>query len=141
MARAVRTVKLAAILIFCLAAAVSLHALRSAPVFAGGTRYELYLGTSSGEIVKTDSPALVKLFRPDVKGESARYAGDCYGRLKEQFHAKLLFCEEAAGVVNYYLYTPDLGHGVAIAGQVVNLHIAVGPSETAVGTPLIFGGF
>ena len=82
---------------------------------------------------------LYKLFTP-VAGESARYAGDRCEGIREQFSARLLFTEEVCGVVNYYLYSPRLGEGVVLNGFLVNLHIAVGEEQTAVGTPLIFGG-
>lgn len=127
-----------------LGACVSLgfvYALGRAPVFEKGTGYEFYCGTSSAEIVVSEDPALTKFLRPDVKGECAYYEGNCYGELKERFHAKLLFSERLSGIVNYYLYSPDLGGGVEIGGKRVNLHIAVGGGRTAAGTPLIFGGF
>ena len=103
--------------------------------------YELYCGTSSAEIVFTETPALDKLFRLDVRGESARYEGDVSAELMRKFGAKLLFVEEAAGVVNYYLYSEKLPRGVRLNGREVNLHIAVGEGRTAAGTPIIFGGF
>lgn len=116
-------------------------ALMRRPLFEGGYGYELYCGTSSAEIVFTETPALDKLFRLDVRGESARYEGDVSAELMQKFSAKLLFVEEAAGVVNYYLYSEKLPRGVRLNGREVNLHIAVGEGRTAAGTPIIFGGF
>lgn len=70
-----------------------------------------------------------------------RYTGDRAEELISRFRAKILFTEEAAGVVNYYCYSPLLKNTVLIGGKTVNLHIACSGSETAAGTPVIFGGF
>ena len=137
----VGTCKLLLILLAGLFCMFVLHALSAAPIFEKGVSYELYFGTSSAEIVSAEDPALIKLFRPAVKGESALYEGDKRRALEEKFHARLLFTEEAAGVTNYYYYTPDLGHGILLFGHTVNLHIAVSAERTKAGTPLIFGGY
>ena len=135
-------IKGGSVLLIALLCALFACALLRVPVFEGGEGYELYLGgSSSATIVSTQIPALDKLLHMGVKGESARYEGDLYEALKDRFHAKLLFTEEAAGVTNYYLLSPSLGPGVLLAGRRVNLHIAVGRGQTAAGTPLIFGGF
>lgn len=139
--RVLRGIKLVFILLIACSGVLFTHALSSSPVFEEGIAYELYCGTSSAEIVVTRTPALTKFLRPDVRGECVRYEGNRYLVLKEQFGAELLFTEEAAGVVNYYLYAEKLGQGVLINGKEVNLHIAVARGQTAAGTPLIFGGF
>ncbi len=114
----------------------------SAPLFEGGEGYEFFLGTSSSAAcISSSSPAAEKFFLPAVRGESARFEGDRYEELKARFHAKLLFTEEAAGTVSYYLYSPDLGRCVGLEGHSVNLQIAVRKGQTAVGSPVIFGGF
>ena len=111
------------------------------PVFDMGEVYEVSYGlSSSAQTKRTENPLFEKLTGA-VAGESVRYAGDRYEALKEKFGATLLFTEEACGVTNYYLYSRDLGEGCAVGGYLVNLHIAVSEEETAVGTPLIFGGF
>ena len=123
------------------AAGIFCYALTRAPAFAGGSGYEFSGGASSSAgIVRTDDPALYKLFHA-AAGESVRYEGDRYEALKREFSATLLFTEQACGVINYYLYSPRLGEGVWIGGCCVNLHIAVDDDRTAAGTPLIFGGF
>ncbi len=133
--------KAAAVTLACLACAVFLLLVLHAPVFPEGGGYEVYYGDSSSCLMKrTDEPLFTKL-AGGVTGESARYAGDRYEEIKARFHARLLFEEETGGVKNYYLYSPDLGGGVMIEGYLVNLHIALGAEETAVGTPLIFGGY
>ncbi len=112
-----------------------------APLFFGASNYTLYLGnSSSARQIVTSTPVKDKLLYA-VKGESGEYDGNCYEQLKEKFQARLLFCEEACGVKNYYLYSSRLGEGVVVNGQKINLHIAVKAEKTAVGTPLIFGGY
>ncbi len=122
---------------FC---ALFVYALRTQPLFEDGANYEFYCGTSSAQIVLSKNPYLTKLIRLDVRGECAHYEGDCYQKLAERYDAKLVFCEEAAGVMNYYLYSPELGRSILLNGEEINLHIAVGNGQTAIGTPLIFGG-
>ena len=116
------------------------YALLHSPVFQKGERYEFYTGTSSEEIVLAQSP-LAKYRLTGVRGESVRYQGDRVQELIASFRAEVLFQEEAAGVVNYYCYSPVLGKGVVIDGKRVNLHIATNDTQTAAGTPVIFGGF
>ena len=129
--------KAAVILLGALSCALFAFALWQFPVFEGGESYELYLGdSSSAQILSSQNPA-----HAGVKGESVRYTGDLYAEIKARFHAELLFTEEAADVINYYLYAPALGDGILLAGERVNLHIAVGHGQTAAGTPIIFGGF
>ncbi len=111
--------------------------LHLSPAFGGAVRYEYYGAPSSnGEIVCSEEPLLLA-----AAGESAVYEGDCYEALRARFCAELVFCEEAAGVTSYYLFSPFLGQGVRVAGERINLHIAVRDGQTAAGTPLIFGGF
>ena len=110
------------------------------PVFAQGTAYELYLGTSSGQIIETRHPVIDKLRYPIV-GESVRYEGDRLLELQKAYRAEVIFTEKAGDVVNYYLYSPMLGAGVCLKEGYINLHIALSHGTTAAGTPLIFGGF
>lgn len=134
-------VKVVTVMLSVLLCMLVAYALLRRPVFEGGEGYELYCGTSSAEIILPENPALTKLFRFDVRGESVRYEGDAYETLKEKYAAELLFTEEASGVVNYYLYSKKLPKGIMLCGKEVNLHIAVGKGKTAAGTPVIFGGF
>jgi hypothetical protein len=77
----------------------------------------------------------VRFFRDEKSAEEiAREIADKYG-------AKILFMEEAAGVLSFYCYTSAWDNGVAVNGQTVNLHIAVAETQCAVGTPIIFDGF
>lgn len=127
--------------LFVLLCACAAFALTRLPVFAQGENYELsYAASSSACMAVTDNPLLIKLTHKTA-GESVRYVGDCYECVKERFCAELVFCERAAGVTNYYLYSPLLGEPVDLGGRLVNLHVAVSDTQTAVGTPLIFGGY
>ena len=139
--RFLRSVKGVALIVLAVLCALFGCLLRRLPVFEEGECYEFYRGTSSAEIVPSDFPVRDKLLLGPVRGESVRYAGDRAEELIGRFRATLLFTEEAAGVVNYYLYSPALGEAVLLRGMPVNLHIAVSERGTAAGTPLIFGGF
>ena len=141
MGRIVLALKTAGILAACLMSAAFALMLAASPVFQGGQNYELYLGaSSSSRQLVTDNPLRDKLLLP-VVGESARYDGDRAEEIISAFKGTLQFTEEADGVVNYYLYSQMLGEPVLLNGYAVNLHVAVRSERTAVGTPLIFGGF
>ena len=127
----------AAVIIGCL---IFVYLILNSPVFMGGERYEFYTGTSSEEIVLARSP-LEKLTLKNLTGESVRYRGDRVEELLSRFGAEVLFIEEAAGVMNYYCYSPVLKEAVILNGQLINLHIALSCDTTAAGTPIIFGGF
>ena len=133
----IKAVIAAALVLGCLAFT---FALLHSPVFERGERHEFYTGTSSDEIVLARSP-LEKLLLSNIKGESVRYEGDRAEELIARFNAEILFTEEAAGVTNYYCYSPMLKGGVVLCGALVNLHVAVSGNRTAAGTPVIFGGF
>ena len=134
--------KTAGIIFLCVFSALFALALHSSPVFDRGDGYEISLGaSSSAEQVVTEHPLLVKMLCSDAKGESVRYEGDRYEELKNAFRAELLVTETEGGVTNYYLYSPKLSGGIALNGYLVNLHVAVRENRTAVGTPIIFGGF
>lgn len=126
--------KARAALFLCLLCSAFCCFLIRSPLFEG-KNYELYLGTSSGEISEGSAG---KFFLP-VTGESCIFEGDA-SALAESFHARLVFSERAAGITNYYYESPYLGDGVLLGGKRVNLHIAVGET-VRVGTPLIFGGY
>lgn len=141
MRRFLRGMRALFIVALILAVAAGTILLLHAPVFEKGSGYELYLAPHSSALtIRTDDPARDKL-KYVVKGESVRYDGDEKDALIARFRAKVLMTEEAAGVVNYYCFSPLLGEGVSLYGRTVNLHIAVSKTQTAVGTPLIFGGF
>lgn len=141
MRRFLRGVRALVITLLALGIAAAALVLSRAPVFRKGNNYELYLSPSSSSLtVLTDDPLTDKFLLP-VKGESVRYDGDEKNALIAQFRAKVLFTEKTAGVTNYYCFSPVLQNGLWLKGRFVNLHIAVSDTQTAVGTPLIFGGF
>ncbi len=124
--------------IFILCAALFAYHMPSLPK---GGEYTLYMGTSSSaQRVPTDAPWRDCLLLP-VKGESVCLSGNRYEEMKERYCAVLQFKEEVNGIVNYYLYSPYLGETVLLDGYRVNLHVAQTDEKTAVGTPLIFGGY
>lgn len=124
--------------VFCAGAVFTLTRL---PAFAQGERYEISHGAnSSAQTEETPYPLFYKLTN-STKGESVRYNGDRFSELKEYYKAEIVFEEEAAGVHNYYLFSSKLGDPVNLDGKLVNLHIAISAEQTAVGTPLIFGGY
>ena len=134
--------KTTGIIFLCVFSALFALALYSSPVFDRGDGYEISLGaSSSAEQIVTENPLLVKMLCSDAKGESVRYEGNRYEELKSSFDAELLFTETEGNVTNYSLFSKKLGGGIALGGYQVNLHIAVRENRTAVGTPIIFGGF
>ena len=113
---------------------------------AGADSYIFYTGSqnSNAQITLADGEdaARVKFFLAGVTGESARYeSAESAFAQAERYGAKLLFCERAAEVTNYYYYSPRLCGGVEIGGALVNLHVAVRGAGASVGSPLIFGGY
>lgn len=115
-------------------------------LFAGAESYIFYTGcqSSNAQITLADGEdaARVKFFLAGVTGESARYeSAESAFAQAERYGAKLLFCERAADVTNYYYYSPRLCGGVEIGGALVNLHVAVRGAGASVGSPLIFGGY
>ncbi len=124
-------------------------AMQTHTAFASGKEYTFYCGTASSQAaIVTCKPAFAafyKYFLGDaVKGESTVYAAGevSAAEILASFEAELLFTETAGGTTSYYCYAEALGAPVEIGPYAVNLHVAVGAAgETAVGTPLIFGGF
>lgn len=129
-----------ATLLACLICLFALYAFNRAPLFVGATGYVFYTGDSAHPQFSSSNPALDKLIFCTA-GESGVYGGDCVERIKEEFCAEVCFEERVGGIVNYYCYSPKLKGGVRLNGFTVNLHVAAGEGYTAVGTPLIFGGY
>ncbi len=136
----VRAAKLTVTLLAAVLSSAILFLLWHAPSFSGGESYTLSLGqSSSARMVTMETPPLV--LPPEVRGESTVYEGSCAEEFLAAYRARVLFTEEAAGTVSCYCYSPYLGEGILLNGVCVNLHIAEGEGRTAVGTPVIFGGF
>ena len=104
-----------------------------------------YLDSNTSQGLRKTELALRDYAR--ITGESVHFArgGDSAENIAQEiadrYGAEILFTEEAAGVVSYYCYTTEWRGGVALRDQIINLHIAVGETACAVGTPIIFGGF
>ena len=104
-----------------------------------------YLYSDSSQALQTQTLRLDEL--DNVCGESVRFSvvegeRDMLAEsIAKRYGARILFQEEACGVTSYYCYAPKLLGGVMLAGEKVNLHIAVGEEQAAVGSPIIFGGF
>lgn len=113
------------------------------PAFAAGEYYILYLNSASSQatVYFSDCPAWDKLIRFDVAGESTVYAGDRSEALLCEYDAEILFSETVGNVTSYYCRSSRFRGGIHLNGVLVNLQIAVSEEQTAVGTPLIFGGF
>lgn len=130
----------------CLALAVLPQAMNKLPLFKRGISYTLYAGSASSNarmlVCGEGREWLDKLFTGNITGESAAY-GDTQTALAEaeRLGAKFLIVEQAAGITNYYGYSSRLSGGVVLKGERVNIHVAVSGRGSAIGTPLIFGGF
>ncbi len=116
--------------------------------FPVGQEYTFYcFSTSSQAEIVTCPPAFAAVYKyvllDCLTGESTVYDSgerDADGII-EEYGAQVKFCECLTDSMNYYCYSPALGEGVTLNGYEINLHIAQKKSQTAVGTPLIFGGF
>lgn len=117
--------------------------------FDPGEKYTFYCGSASSQAQAVVCGGEVAVYYryflgESVKGESTVYAdgGPSAAEILASFDARLCFKEEAAGTTGYYCYSPRLGETVEAGGYEINLHVVVrADGKTAVGTPLIFGGF
>ena len=137
--------------LFCLFFAVGVKAV-SVTRFADIEGKRIYfLDSASSQGLRKESLSVVDLTR--IKGECvfteiSAYDGGRYLTNEEiaeeiayRYGAEILFMEEADGVVSYYAYTARWQDGLYINGVKINLHIAVGKVNLAVGAPIIFDGF
>lgn len=127
------------ILALALVCAAALYLVWQLPAFPMGNGYTYYYGGSSSAESKTTKEFGLK--PQGVKGESTVYDGSRTEELIASYRATVLFTETTCGVVNYYCYSPCLPSGIDLCGASVNLHIAESATQTAVGSPVIFGGF
>ena len=93
---------------------------------------------SSGAIVKTEL-TVWDFFR--VRGESVVMESGDPDTIAAAFGGVRVGEERAGDTVSYYYRVAAWGGCMAIGGEAVNLHIAVGENRVVVGTPVIFGGF
>ncbi len=112
----------------------------------GSTRFSALTGTrayySSASSQAERKSELSYLDIARVKGESVTLSKEIsVEELLASYEAELCFIEEAGGVTSYYAVSPKWSDGIVVNGEFVNLHIAVAENRTAVGAPIIFGGF
>ena len=130
----------------CLLLAAVPQIMNKSPLFKRGTSYTLYAGSVSSNaqmiMCGEGKEFLTKLFAKEITGESAAYADrDAAFAEAERLGARFLIEESASGVTNYYGYSPRLAGGVTLYGERINVHVAVSERGSAIGTPLIFGGY
>ena len=100
-----------------------------------------YLDSRSSQSLQKEHLSGLDFLR--VRGESVYMDGvgeEIVHEILQHFQGSILWTEEAGGVRSYYGYSPKLATGIVVLGRRVNLHIAVGESGCAVGSPIIFGG-
>lgn len=145
--------------IFC-AATLSSVFLLGLFLFNGGSalskiqgEHTFYLYSASSQALQKEKITLYEL--SSLRGESVRFSidGNTSGNIDgnegetlvkeilEVYGGEIVLVEEACGVRSYYCYTPRISKRVFVEGKPVNLHIAIGKTQAAVGSPIIFGGF
>ena len=132
--------------VFCFLLVLAPQVGRKSLLFTKGTSYTLYAGRTGSDaqiiVCERGEEGRTKLITPDVTGESTEYdsAEAAFAELK-RLGAETVFTERIGEITNYYAYSPRLGGGVTLYGKKVNVHVAVGRSGAAIGSPLIFGGY
>ena len=98
-----------------------------------------YLDSASSQAVVKTRVLPWEIFR--VKGESVTLYGGDAETIAKAFGGEQVCVERVGEVVSYYYRVEKWRGGIAVNGELVNLHIAVDGSRIVVGTPVIFGGF
>lgn len=110
--------------------------------FYKGENHVYYLSSSSeSKVVVSDNAIPALLLFSSVGGESVTLTDTERREIEKEYSASLVFKESAAGVNNYYYYSPRFSRFVYINGAAVNLHIVERDGEIRAGTPIIFGGY
>jgi len=110
--------------------------------FPYGKNHVYYFSSSSQAAVYASDCAIpARALLINVDGESATLSGVTRAEIEKRYSAALVFCESAAGIDNYYYYSPYFYKSVNICGRIINLHIAERGDDICVGTPIIFGGY
>ena len=109
----------------------------------GGERV-FYLASSSSQGFRKTRLKIYEIFR--VKGESVRFSTEKTEKdfLQEtlcSYQAEVRFIERGFGATSYYCYAEDLGGGLLLNEEVINLHIVWKEDEAVIGTPIIFDGY
>lgn len=114
------------------------------PLFEGAAYYQFYTGSASSQAqiftAEGENAARVKGGVRALAGEAAFYArgADALAQA-EALGGVFLFARRSGACADYYYFSPRLGGGVVLEGQLVNLHVRLVGGGGAVGTPLIFG--
>ena len=144
LSRSIRIIKLflCSLLFFCCIVGFRVCNVSKLSHLSGARLFYLYSPSSQATI--KEKLSLLDCFF--IKGESVSLVLENDGDLQakniiKQSSAKLLLIEQAGGVCSYYAYSKNLGDGVVVNGQKVNLHVAISGERLVVGTPIIFGGF
>ena len=117
--------------------ALRLQFLLPLSTLAGERTY--YLDSPSSQAVCVRTLAFGDIFR--VRGQSVRLDAPLQPTEVAKRYGAILVKKEVVGdTVSYYYRVAGRG-GVCVDGEIVNLHIAVSPTQTTVGAPLIFGGY
>lgn len=114
-------------------------------LFEMGDYYVFYINSasSSAEIVTvTENVNYTKLTLKNLSGESTFYT-DFYDAesLIEKYNGEIIKIETVGEITNYYLYSAKFNNDIILFKNKVNLHIAVTKNGTAIGSPIIFGGY
>ena len=102
-------------------------------------KHTYYLYTASSQAVTKTTVLPWEIFR--VQGESVTLENADPVSIATRFGGEQVCVERVDGVVSYYYRVDAWQGGIVIAGELVNLHIAVSEQCVVVGTPVIFGGF
>ncbi|HIY77516.1 MAG TPA: hypothetical protein H9728_00575 [Candidatus Borkfalkia excrementavium] len=133
-------------LLLCFAAVAIPQFLGEGLLFETGEYYIFYSLRAGSDaqitIAEPSDAAKIKRSLSSLTGESTVY-GDAERAFAqaEKYGARLIFRESAAGTDSYYYYSPRLGGGIELFGELINLHIAVKEGGCAIGSPVIFGGY
>lgn len=134
-------------IVVCLSAFVIFQGAKACRLGEIEGKRTFYLYTPSSQATQKTTLDFLDVFH--VQGESVcfEFLGtddkkqELVQEILKKYRAELVVKEEILGTVSYYAYTPTLFKGVSVQGKRVNLHIAIGETQAAVGTPIIFGGF
>lgn len=139
-------VKKIALALFCITVILSMNLFKSNLLFTGSDYYIFYSGRqySSSKIisVSSDEAMAVKSKIKNLSGESAYYLNkNMKDEILNDFNAEIVFTETIDSINNIYAYSSEIKDYIILNNRKINLHIAVSGNNTAVGSPIIFGGY
>ena len=115
-------------------------------LFEAGDYYLFYSERTGSDALITISEAedaeKTKMMLGKITGESTSYSDrEKAFKEAEKYDAELQFTESVAGVINYYYYSDKISESILLCGKRVNVHIALKEEGSAIGSPIIFGGY